>query len=91
MKKIALVLMTILLTACGEKSIEGTFVSNMTGGKYTFSANGTVVHANAKKTFPSQKYSVEGDAILIDGSRIGRLRLLPDGNISSDMGLLVKQ
>ncbi|GCB06633.1 hypothetical protein [Ralstonia sp. SET104] len=96
MKKIvgifAALIAALILAACGNgKSIEGTYISNMTGDKYTFGRDGTFVHANASHTFPSQKYAIEGDDILIDGSHIGNLKILSNGNISSAAGLLEKQ
>ncbi|CAG9170401.1 hypothetical protein [Cupriavidus pinatubonensis] len=90
--KIAIVFVALILVACGNgKSIEGTYVSNLNGDKFTFGSDGTFVHANASRTFPIQKYTIEGDAILIDGTHIGDLKVLANGNISSAAGLLEKQ
>jgi len=92
MKKIAVIFVALILVACGNgKSIEGTYISNLNGDKFTFGSDGTFVHANASHTFPSQKYTIEGDAILIDGTHIGDLKILANGNISSAAGLLEKQ
>ncbi|WP_346362406.1 hypothetical protein OZ675_02700 [Ralstonia pseudosolanacearum] len=88
----AALIAALILAACGNsKSIEGTYISNMTWEKFTFFSDGTFVHANSSHIFPSQKYTIEGDEILIDGSRIGNLKILPNGNISSAAGLLEKQ
>ncbi|WP_296649913.1 hypothetical protein [Paraburkholderia sp.] len=100
MKKIAGIFAALtaalILAACGNgqsvgKSVEGTYISNLNGDKFTFGGDGTFVHANASHTFPSQKYTIEGDDILIDGSHIGNLKILSSGNISSAAGLLEKQ
>lgn len=96
MKKIfgisAALIAALILAACGNgKSIDGTYISNMTGDKFTFGRDGTFVHANASHIFPSQRYTIEGDDILIDGSHIGNLKILASGNISSAAGLLEKQ
>lgn len=92
MKKIAVIFVTLILVACGNgKSIEGTYISNLNGDKFTFGSDGTFVHANANHTFASQKYTIEGDAILIDGTHIGDLKVLANGNISTAAGLLEKQ
>jgi len=91
MKKIVGIFAALILTACGNgNSIEGTYISNLTGDKLTFGSDGTFVHANASHTFPSQKYTIEGDEILLDRMH-ANLKILPNGNISSAAGLLEKQ
>lgn len=91
MKKIAVISVALILVACGGKSIDGTYVSNLTGEKYTFRSDGTMVIATASNTSRSQTYIIEGDDILIDGTHIGNLKILPNGSISYAAGLLEKQ
>ncbi|CAJ0881402.1 hypothetical protein [Ralstonia flatus] len=91
MKKIVIMFVALILAACGGKSIDGVYVSNLTGEKYTFRSDGTMVIATASNTSRSQKYAIEGDDILIEGTHIGNLKILPNGNISYAAGLLEKQ
>lgn len=91
MKTIAVIFAVLTLFACGGRSIEGTYVSNLTGETYTFRSDGTMRIATPSNTSRSQTYSIEGDNILVEGTHIGNLKLLPNGNISYAAGLLEKQ
>ena len=90
MKKIALMLVAMVLVGCGEKTIEGTFVSNTTGWVFTFNKNGTFVQENTSEKKPIQ-YTLDGEKILVQGTNAGQMKLLPSGDISSASGLLVRK
>ena len=90
MKKIALVLAALVLVGCGEKTIEGTFVNEITGWTYTFSKDGTFIQENIRDATPI-KYTVDGENILVQGTNAGQMQLMPNGDISSAMGKMVRK
>lgn len=93
MKKLLLLLLVSLsLFGCGEKTIEGTFVSQTQDRMFTFRADGIAIEANREKTIGETTYTVQGDEIKLGGFDILRLRRLPNGNISSmGYGELIKK
>lgn len=90
MKKIALMIVAVLLVGCGEKTLEGTFVSDTNGWTYTFNKDGTFVQENTSDKKPIE-YKIDGDNILVQGTNAGQMKILPSGDISSAMGKLVRK
>lgn len=90
MKKIALMIVAVLLVGCGEKTLEGTFVSDTNGWTYTFNKDGTFVQENTSEKKPIE-YKIDGDNILVQGTNAGQMKILPSGDISSAMGKLVRK
>lgn len=79
MKKIFLLSIVLLLSACGSK-IEGTYVSDRTLESLTFKSNGTVTEMIADMKVGDFPYQVNGDQIKIDGLTTSFI-LKKDGSI----------
>jgi hypothetical protein len=104
MKKLfCVVVMSIVLAACGSKQegaqvgagkIEGTYVSQHNGRSFTFNADGTVVElsVDGKKIDEPFHYEVVGDQIKTPGMAF-QFSMMKDGSINGGpgYGVMVKK
>lgn len=90
MKKLALLTIVLLLSACGSK-IDGNYVDNQGVGHYTFSNGKFTVSAMGVKG--ESTYKVDGNQVAIqDPAGVRTLTILDDGSLEGPDGLkLTKQ
>lgn len=82
MKKIFMLCVFLLITACGQK-IDGTYVSDGGNASFTFKDNGKLVFGSGNSV-KETTYSVDGDRIVFnfDGGTPSFFVLNKDGTIS---------
>ena len=91
MLKILVILLLLLLTACGNK-LDGTYVDDTGLLKYTFKSNGKV-YQSAMGVEMEMPYTIEGDKIKlpINQGVSMVLTLQTDGTIQAPMGILLRK
>jgi outer membrane lipopolysaccharide assembly protein LptE/RlpB len=90
MKKLFLLSVVLLLSACGSK-LDGTYADKNGMLSYTFKSNGKT-YQSAMGMEVELDYEVDGNKIKLvtpQGNMI--MTLLDDGSIESPMGILTKQ
>ena len=95
MKKLILLMVVLVLSACGGKTLDGTYASNWNGRSITFQSDGTLYQKSeetGKLIGPRYKYSIEGSEIKVPGTAF-QLKLLDDGSIDGGAmyGRMVKK
>ncbi|MFA5170251.1 MAG: hypothetical protein WC426_01700 [Sulfuriferula sp.] len=86
MKKLFLLSLILLLSACGSQKIEGDYASNVNKESFAFHKDGTVTEKiNGLKT-AEYPYNISGDQIKI-GTFV-TLRQIKDGSGDLDGGLM---
>jgi len=74
----------LLVSACGPKTIEGTYENTSIGRSFTFQSNGRVVASSNGVQIDEGPYTVTGDKIQVFNGPI--FTLLNDGSIDGGMG-----
>lgn len=93
MKKLLIIIIAILISACGGGSkLDGTYASDYHTKNFTFNQNGTVNINSGDKKLSEYKYHIDGNKIVIEGT-VYQFTLSNDGVIDGGAayGKLVKK